>query len=161
MPPDRFAALADRLAIEDLLVLYCTCVDTLDIDRLVTEVFAEDASDNHGMGIWSGRDGLRAAFTELLGRFGGTLHQVANFDIRLDGDTATARSYVTAWHWLQRSGPRTPNGPPADFVAIGAYHDRLRREPAGWRITRRTMCPVGYSVNGVGALPDFMVPRRR
>jgi len=153
--------LGDRLAIEDLLVRYCTCVDEVDVERLVVEVFAEDGTDNHGLGIWRGRDELRAGFAALLDRFAGTMHQVANFDISIDGDTATSRCYVTAWHWLDRPEPSTPNGPPVDFLAIGAYHDHLRRTPDGWRITRRTMRPVGYSVNAIGTLPPFMVPTAR
>lgn len=153
------SAVADRLAIQDLLVLYCTCVDSRDIERLVTEVFAEDATDNHGLGLWRGRDGLRVGFTGLLDRFGGTMHQVTNFDIHVAGDSATSRTYVTAWHWLKRPERRRPNGPAADFVVIGAYHDRLQRKGDGWRITRRTMRPVGYSVNGVGTLPAFMIPK--
>lgn len=152
---------ADRREIDDLLIRYCTLVDRRDVDALVVEVFAEDAVDNHGLGLWSGRQGLHEGFTWVLSRFAGTVHQITNFDVRLDGDRASSRTYVTGWHWLPHEGeePR-PAGRAADFVVVGAYDDELERRPEGWRIVHRTFRQVGNSVLGAGALPDFMVPRR-
>ncbi|HYC80551.1 MAG TPA: nuclear transport factor 2 family protein [Solirubrobacterales bacterium] len=152
---------ADRREIDDLLIRYCTLVDRKDVDTLVSQVFAEDAVDNHGLGIWSGREGLHQGFTWVLSRFAGTVHQITNVDVRLEVDRASSRAYVTGWHWLPRAGEkRRPAGPAADFVVVGSYDDELERRPAGWRIVHRTFRQVGYSVLGTGTLPDFMVPQR-
>ncbi|RYE38728.1 MAG: nuclear transport factor 2 family protein, partial [Hyphomicrobiales bacterium] len=148
----------DWIEIHQVLTRYCTCVDQKDVDRLVTEVFAEDARDNHGLGVWENRAGLHEAFTDLLDRFAGSVHVVGSVQIELVGDVATTSCYVTGWHWLPADEPATPNGRPADFTVVGAYHDRLERRPAGWRIVERTFRPVGPSVNGVNRLPDFMIP---
>lgn len=151
----------DRGQIERLLVRYCTLIDAKDIDALVDHIFAPDAEDNHGLGVWKGREGLHAGFTAVMDRFAGTVHQLANFVIDVDGDTATSVVYVTGWHWLPREGvEREPAGPAADFAVVGAYHDRIERRQEGWRIVHRTFRQVGFSVLGVGDLPDFMKPSR-
>lgn len=156
----RSDPLADRRAIEDLLIRYCTLVDRSDVDALVEQVFAHDAVDDHGLGTWHGREGLHAGFTWVLSRFAGTVHQITNLDVRLEGERATSRCYVTGWHWLPRDGAqRRPAGPAADFVVVGAYDDRLERRPEGWRIVHRTFRLVGPSVVGAGELPGFMDPR--
>jgi hypothetical protein len=152
----------DRRAIDDLLIRYCTLVDRREVDALVVEVFAEDAVDNHGLGVWSGREGLREGFSWVLSRFAGTVHQITNLDVRLDGDRAESRAYVTGWHWLPHPGEeRRPAGKAADFVVVGAYDDELERRSEGWRIVHRTFRQVGNSVLGAGTLPDFMVPTRK
>jgi len=154
--PDR-----DRQEIEDLLIRYCTLVDRRDVDALVESVFADDAVDNHGLGIWSGRIGLHEGFTWVLSRFAGTVHQITNVVITLEGDRATSRCYVTGWHWLPHEGrERRPAGGPADFVVVGAYDDSLERRSHGWRIVHRTFRQVGHSVVGAGALPEFMDPQK-
>lgn len=156
----RTDPIADRCEIEALLIRYCTLVDRGDVDALVLEVFADDGVDNHGLGVWRDREGLRDGFNWVLSRFAGTVHQITNVAVQLDGDRATSRCYVTGWHWLPREGEgRRAAGRQADFVVVGAYDDELERRPEGWRIVHRTFRPVGHSVVGVGQLPDFMDPR--
>lgn len=149
------AQLADREAIRELLAHYCFCIDSRQPERLVDEVFADDAVDDHGLGEWRGREGIRQAFDDVVARFAGTAHALGNIHIELDGDRAKSRAYVTAWHWLTSD----PAVRPADFAVVGAYLDDLRRDPEGWRIVRRRFRPVGSSVLAVGELPDFLLPR--
>lgn len=155
-------ALAERSEIEALLILYCTLVDRRDVDALVEEVFAEDAVDNHGLGVWQGRQGLHEGFSWVLSQFAGTVHQITNIVIQIDGEEATSRCYVSGWHWLPHAGEdRRPAGRSADFVVVGAYDDLLERRPQGWRIVHRTFRQVGNSVVGAGTLPEFMDPEKR
>jgi len=58
-----------------------------------------------------------------------TRHTIANLDIRLDGDTATARSYLTV---LQQT-PLLP----LQAVASGSYVDRFERVDGRWRFADR------------------------
>jgi len=147
-------ALADREAIGELLAHYCFCLDSRRPDRLVDEVFADDAVDDHGLGEWRGRVRIKEAFDDIMARFAGTAHVLGNIHIELAGDEARSRAYVTAWHWLSSE----PANRPADFVVVGAYLDDLRRQSNGWRIIRRRFRPVGSSVLAVEELPDFLLP---
>jgi hypothetical protein len=63
---------------------------------------------------------------------GPTYHRLSNFVIDVEGDRATARSYV---HAILMVVP----GDSANWVeAIGSYDDVLVRTREGWRISRRT-----------------------
>ncbi len=148
------AELADREAIRELLAHYCFLIDSCQPGRMVDEVFTDDAVDDHGLGQWRGREGINAAFDDILTRFAGTAHVLGNIHIELARDEAKSRAYVTAWHWLAPD----PSIHPADFVVVGAYLDRLRRDSAGWRIVHRRFRPVGSSVLAVGELPEFLLP---
>jgi hypothetical protein len=57
---------------------------------------------------------------------------MTNLVIRVDGDRATARSYV---HALLMA---IPDDSASWVEALGHYDDELVRTPDGWRIARRT-----------------------
>jgi len=60
-----------------------------------------------------------------------SLQQISNpYDIRIDGDTATARTVVTEFAKLK-------NGPL--LMMMGEYHENLVRTPHGWRFKRREL----------------------
>lgn len=156
MPTDGATASGDdRVAIQELLVHYCFLLDSGRPERIADEIFCADGVDDHGLGEWRGREGLRAGFVKVMEGFAGTAHVLANLHVELAGDTARARSYVTAWHWL----PGNASDRPADLVIVGAYLDDLRRDPQGWRVLRRRFRPVGPSVVGTGTLPAFLQRR--
>jgi hypothetical protein len=68
-----------------------------------------------------------------------TRHTITNLDIRLDGDAATARSYVTV---LQQT-PTLPLQP----VASGHYIDRFERVDGTWRFADRLI--TGFLVGDI------------
>jgi hypothetical protein len=144
--------LLDRRAIEDVLNLYSYCVDTQQVDRLVDEVYAPDGVDDHGEGDVVGRDALQAWFEEVLSHLAASAHNITNVSIELDGDSATARSNLTAWVWTKAKRDGNPLRP-ADYVIVLTYVDTLRRSESGWRIQRRELEPNGESIIGVGELP--------
>ena len=75
-----------------------------------------------------------------------TVHKISNEVVDVDGDRATASSYVLAYH----SVPANLNDPGADAIfgkvdrdtdslILGRYDDILERRGGAWRITRKTI----------------------
>lgn len=92
-------AIADRLALQDLLSAYCTAVDTLaDMDGML-RIFTKDAVfDLSGIGLPSvvGHDGIRGFFEPVFENMTNHAHYWSNFCVdRLDGDEASVRALVT------------------------------------------------------------------
>jgi len=130
---DALAALADRLEIQDLLTRYCRAIDTREWDVLDT-VFTPDAViDYSSAGGAKGRfHEVKEWLAEVLPRFAMSQHLITNFEVRVDGDTATSRVYV-----YNPMGTRNAAGGLDLFFFGGYYVDRLVRTPAGWRIAER------------------------
>lgn len=130
---ETLRALADRLAIDDLLTRYCRAIDTKDWDLLDT-VFVPDATIDYTSsgGVRGQLPAVKAWLAEVLPRFPMSQHLVTNRDVRVDGDVATSRCY-----FYNPMGAPAPDGGLALFFVGGYYNDRLVRTPAGWRITER------------------------
>jgi 3-phenylpropionate/cinnamic acid dioxygenase small subunit len=130
---DPDAYLADRLEIDDLLTRYAVALDTKQWDLLDT-VFTPDATVDYRSagGAHGSYPEVRAWLEQTLAGFPMTQHLVANRDVRIDGDTATARSYFYNPMGLPRK-----DGSLKLFFVGGYYNDRLRRTPDGWRIVER------------------------
>jgi hypothetical protein len=90
MEPHELEALADRLAIEDLLTRYAHAVDRHDWD-LYRSVFTDDAHiDYTSAGGIAGTLDEAVSFLEAtMPIFEMTQHLVGNVDVRIEGDTAT------------------------------------------------------------------------
>jgi hypothetical protein len=126
-------ALADRLAINDVLVNYCRALDRLDAD-LLASVFHTDAELDYGQALYRGPVGPFLPFAlEFQGAMQTTQHRLTNVLIQLDGALARVESYVDAYHISLRDGERVE-------LVIGArYLDRFSRNDDGnWRIQQRT-----------------------
>jgi ketosteroid isomerase-like protein len=142
-------------AIRTVLHRYALACDAADTSMLVNEVFAEDAVIDHGRGPVEGSEAIIAMFQANFERFEGTAHFITNVDIDVAGDRADTSLYITAWHWL-----RTTSGQgrlrPADFVLMARYIEVVERRPAGWRIAKRTMQPLGPGSFALGELPEWV-----
>ncbi len=125
--------LADRLEIDDLLTRYATGVDRKQWD-LWESCFTEDAYiDYTAFGGTSGSvKEVRAWLEKTLAGFPMTQHLVANREVCIEGDTATARSM-----FFNPMGVPNGDGPHKLFLCGGYYLDKLVRTPAGWRIRER------------------------
>jgi hypothetical protein len=125
------AIVADRLAIADLMALYCRGIDRLDRD-LVRSCFHPDATDRHGSFHGTIDEFLDWAFG-LLGRYDATMHLIANHHATIIGDVAVAETYGIAFH-------RSADPEPRRNLTVGfRYVDRLeRRDGETWSIARRT-----------------------
>lgn len=123
------AEMSDRLEIQQLLVDYATAIDQRRFDDL-DRIFTPDAYiDYRAMG---GIDGafpeVKAWLAKVLPNFPAYYHLLGNFDIRVDGDTATSRT--ACFNPMQFDGGRIL------FCALW-YDDEFVRTPEGWRMTRR------------------------
>ena len=126
----------DRIEIDDLLVRYSTAIDTKDFD-LLDEVFTPDADcDYEVVGAFRGdRAAFKAWLTEVMAMFEFHMHYVTNRTVELDGDAATAVSYLYNPCVLK-------DGDGQVLDEGGRYHDTLVRTPDGWRIAARREEPV-------------------
>ncbi|MGO9855480.1 MAG: nuclear transport factor 2 family protein [Acidimicrobiales bacterium] len=121
----------DRADIEQLLVQYATGIDQRDW-KLFRSCFTDDALGDYGdIGTFAGADSLTDFMIAAHGGFGSTNHMLSNFVIHVDGDRATARSYVHVVLAFAHDRDAWIDG-------VGTYEDTLVRTDSGWRIARRT-----------------------
>jgi 3-phenylpropionate/cinnamic acid dioxygenase small subunit len=136
-------ALEDRLDITDVLVRYATGIDRRDWPLFRT-VFTDDCVLDYGeIGSWDGIDAVADFMEQTHALAGHTLHRMSNQAIAVDGDTASARSYVDA---LIMSADNT-----SGVNAVGFYDDDLTRTAGGWRIARRRFTVVRVVPVGGGS----------
>ncbi len=128
----------DRIEIDDLLVRYSTAIDTKHFD-LLDDVFTADADCDYEVvgGFRGDRAAFKAWLTEVMGFFEFHMHYVTNRAVVLDGDTATAVSYLYNPSVLI-------GGDGAVLDEGGRYHDTLVRTPDGWRIASRREEPIWH-----------------
>ena len=117
--------ISDHLEIQRLITLYGKAVDRKNWD-LYRSVFTEDAYIDYTSagGIASGVEEMVAWLDEALAQFPATQHLVANFDINIDGDTATAE--------VMFHNPMVMPDESA-WQTGGWYHHDLVRTADGWR----------------------------
>jgi hypothetical protein len=123
---------ADKEQITEVLIRYATGIDFKDWALLRT-CWTEDVDVDYGeVGRYSGADAITGLMEQLHSAMGPTYHRLTNFAIAVDGDRATARSYVHAV--LQA----IPDDAASWVEALGHYDDEFVRTSDGWRISRRT-----------------------
>lgn len=120
----------DRADIADVLIRYATGIDAKDWP-LFRSCFTDDVHADYGAtGVWDGVDAITTWMAETHAPMPVTNHMITNIAITVDGDTATATSYVHVV--LVINAERT------QYVdAVGSYRDALVRTPDGWRIRER------------------------
>ena len=125
--------MTDRDEIVALTIRYATAIDSEQYELLST-VFTADADLDYGeVGHWTGAAEV-TEFMDLAHRgAANTLHRMSNQVVAVDGDAATARTYVDALIL----------GPDGSGVnAVGYYDDEAVRTADGWRISKRTFTSV-------------------
>lgn len=128
------AEISDRLEIQQLLVDYSSAIDQRRFDDL-DHVFTADAYiDYRPMGGIDGRyPQVKAWLAEVLPNFPAYAHLIGNFDIRLDGDTASSRTLCLNPMLL---GADAAGEQQLLFCGLW-YDDEFVRTPDGWRMARR------------------------
>lgn len=123
-------AIADRLAISDLLYRYCRAVDRLDAG-LGYSIWHEDGVADYG-------DFFQGSGTALIdtvcAHHRHTLyhsHQMSNILIELDGDSAGSESYITANFRMQREGQLL------QMTVWSRYVDSWSRRAGSWGLDKR------------------------
>jgi len=141
---DRWKAIEDRLALEDVLKAYCAAVDSLsDMDGLLN-CFTEDAVlDLGGINLprFDGHAGIRQFFTQVFADMTHHAHFISNFTVaRYDGDTAHCTAYVMGMG-VARDGQSV-------LVYVKYFLDYVRT-PSGWKMNR-------FAESGLMPLPDSL-----
>jgi ketosteroid isomerase-like protein len=133
---DVLRALEDERLIKRVYLRYCDVIDAKDYDAL-SEVFTADCvgdySNTNGI-VQEGLAPLVEYLHDVMGRgscCGPTHHNVLNFRIDPDGDTASGHVHFYAVH----QGARELTG--KMYTCWGQYDDELVRTPEGWRVSRR------------------------
>jgi hypothetical protein len=159
----RVGQLEDREEIARVIWTYSFLLDTGKWDDVPEVVYAEDGMDVHAEDtdppmITQGRQALKEFFGYTMPHFDGTQHFTGPSMIDLDGDTATARTYFWATHWMKvgkGAGPLRP----ADSIQALLYDDELVRTEEGWRISKRRLHAFGPGSSiAVGYMPEFCLP---
>lgn len=127
-------AYGDRDAIVEVLVRYATGIDSRDW-QLFTTCFTDDCDADYGaIGHWHGAAEITEWMAKAHDPLGPTMHQVGNFTVHINGDWATARTYV--------HGVITMQDRSLTVHAYGWYDDELTTTPDGWQIARRRFTEV-------------------
>ena len=122
---------ADKEQIAEVLIRYATGIDSKDWPLLRSCWTDEIDVDYQQLGRFTSADALTDVMRQLHENMGPTYHRLSNFVIAVDGDRATARSYVQAVLMLQ------PDDSTNWVDALGHYDDVFVRTPDGWRIGER------------------------
>jgi uncharacterized protein (TIGR02246 family) len=127
----------DARAVEQVLLDYFEGVDRRDPEMAVS-VFAEDARAEIMTGkVLEGRDRIGRALGRVLVRYARTSHHFTNARVEIDGDLATLRTYVYAYH-------RMTTG---DVWHLWArLYDGMERRDGRWQI-------VDHRLTGVDSEP--------
>jgi ketosteroid isomerase-like protein len=122
--------IADRFEIEALRGEYVDAVMMHDYDRLASLFTRDGAVRMPHIGAEAvGRDEIRAGVEQLQARLDYFVQATHPGVIRLDGDTASGRAYLSEL-MHGRDG--------SSHLNHAVYHDRYRRTADGWKFTERT-----------------------
>lgn len=133
--------LLDRLALQDLVAAYATCVDS-DDPASAAALFVPDGELRiFERGVETpvreriGQEAIASAMAGL-DRYHTTLHVVANHSVAIEDDAAEGVTYCLAHHIHDVPGPEGTTLP-YDYVMHIRYLDRFVRAFDGWRIAQR------------------------
>jgi hypothetical protein len=135
--PTSTARLAQLLEERDIVRLMTQYADRIDANDPIGSAacFAPDGVGFY-WGEFVGREAIAARLAGILDQFWCTSHHLTNWLIELNGDRATAQSYVYAFHRRRSDG--------LPYWVSARWVDQLVRTPEeGWRFARREVATVG------------------
>jgi ketosteroid isomerase-like protein len=122
-------AIQDRLDIADVLYRYASTIDRFDHEGL-RATFDEDIVAQYGNADpLAGADAVAAWIAEMIAPVVWQHHFLSVYHVDVDGDRARALVYHTSHQVFE-------DAPDKAKLLVGRYHNELRREPDGWRISR-------------------------
>jgi hypothetical protein len=121
----------DRIALADLVALYCRGCDRRDFD-LVRSLYHDDAIDDHGAMFRGGPDAFVAWLPQAMAPWELTRHSLSNSVFAIEGDEAEGEHHVVAYH-------RTWPPERSEYIVHGRYLDRYSRRNGRWRFTHRSL----------------------
>ena len=122
-------AIADRVEIESLRGEYTDALMMRDWDRLAS-LFTHDGAARmpHVPAEAVGREEIRAGIERLQGLLDYFVQTTHPGTIRLDGDTASGRAYISELIRFRDGN---------SHLNYAIYHDRYQRTGDGWKFTER------------------------
>lgn len=137
---------ADKAQITEVLIRYATGIDFKDW-VLFRTCWADEVDIDYGdLGRYTNADEFTALMEQVHGGMGQTYHRISNPAVEVDGNRATARSYV---HAVLQAVPGDSN---SWIDALGHYDDELARTADGWRIVKRTT-DIARVMSAAGVAP--------
>jgi hypothetical protein len=126
-PDPRIGALADRLAIDQLVAGdYPRALDARDWNAYVAN-FTDDGELALGPQTAKGKDGIKGLLNGMPAE-PHVMHVISNLSYTIDGDHATGGAY-----WQDIGIGDSPHG----VLAAGHYVDSLRKIGGAWKFTKR------------------------
>lgn len=142
----------DRVAIENLLGLYCRAIDRLDVD-LLKSIYHQEAIDDHGAMCVNAHEFADQITAMLKEACVYTMHTVTHSVIDIHGDEAASESYYLAIHtiaaneaaiktffgetYLETERAAGRHDRRHEYVCCGRYLDRLQKRNGEWKILHR------------------------
>lgn len=127
---------AQQQDIADVLVRYATGIDTRDWVLFRTCFTKDVLAEYEGIATWDSAETMADYMEASHAGLGHTMHRLTNLVISVDGDDATARTYVDAL--LMAADGQSGLNP------RGMYEDRLVKTDQGWRIAHRRFTMVHF-----------------
>lgn len=127
--------ISDRFEIQQLVIDYSNAIDQKQFDDL-DRVFTPDAYIDYR--VAGGIDGkfpeVKAWLKEVLPNFPAYYHMLGNFDVRIDGDTASSRTIC----FNPMVFPANPDSEEKQILFVGIWYvDEFVRTAEGWRMSKR------------------------
>lgn len=130
---------ADRIALQDVMLRYATGVDERDLD-MYRNCFADDLEVvGFGEETIHGGDAWREYVENALERFGPTQHMLGPQLATVDGDTASCRTDVQALHYMK-------DEPDSTLTLWATYKTNMRRINGEWKISRHELVSRGTKI---------------
>jgi uncharacterized protein (TIGR02246 family) len=129
----RLQKLEDIEEIRTLLLNYGKTLDTRDL-KAYSELFTKDGEWSGGFGSVKGRADLLPFMQKNVGtapNTAKTYHLLTNFDITVNGTTATA---VSRWSYVIPNPDKKPT-----LEHSGRYEDTIVREDGKWKFQKRVV----------------------
>lgn len=120
----------DELAIRALVAAYSDAANRGDVQGMVDVYIPDGVLVPFGGAECIGHDNLRATFAQVFSVFSWIFQMTHNGLVKVDGDTAIGRFWVSEW-----AGRADGRG--SQFM--GLYQDRYVRTHQGWRFARRQL----------------------
>ena len=133
--------IADRIALQDVLLKYAAGVDERDFD-LYRSCFADDVEVlGFGEETVHGADNWLEFVKAALEQYGATQHMLGPQLATVSGNSATTRTDVQALHYLkERKG--------ATLTLWATYKSNMRRIDGEWKIIRHELVSRGTKIDG-------------
>jgi ketosteroid isomerase-like protein len=126
---EALRALQDRIEITDVLYRYASTIDRFDLEglrsTLADDLFAQYGNAEPVNGGEAVADWIAAAIAPVIWQH----HFLSVYHVEVDGDHASALVYHTS-HQAFEDQPDTAK------LLVGRYHNELRRQADGWKISR-------------------------